>query len=821
MIAHPDTKRVISRLNVRHLPMVDRVVAGEEGNLEFEDSRGEKYLVVYKPIKELGWGVIVQVPIEEAYAPLRQVAQTALKWILIALSIAIIFSLFLTRRLIHPIKQLSHQMGKVSQGNLDVQIAPTTKDEIGLLTESFNQMVRDLKQSHEALKEAEGKYRRIFEDSKDMVYITSGDGKVIDVNQAGVDLFGYGSKEEMMQVHVRDTFLNPEDRKRFLNEIIKEWFVKDFEVKLKRKDGTPIDVLITTNARRDDSGNLISYEGIIKDISRRKRMEEELLHRTEELQTLYDLSALINQTLDLYKVLPITLDKAMSLTGFEIGAIHLLNEDEETLELKFDKGHPPILAEKSKGFKKGEGVCGKAIQLKKAIIVSIDEYPTSYMIPLLKEEGIQTIVSIPLLYKEKAIGAISLLSRSSHTLTQRELNFLESIGNQIGLALENARLFSNVAKAKSEWETTFDAVTDLITIRDKDYRILRANKAAFKRCGLKPEEMIGKRCFETLHHSDQLCEGCYISETLKTKKPTSVVRESKYLNGIFEHFTFPIFNEANEIIAVVDLAREITEQKRLEIEKEVFNNVNKILASSLDVRQVIKAVHAELKNVLDSERMAITLFGEGGGFGYFALEKENEPGKLVPSVIYPRKGTPFEKVIDTGLPVIILDTAKSDFWIDQKVLKDGVQSVLVFPLEYKGGIIGSMNFGSREPNHFSERSFDLLRQIASGLTISIQNALLLDEIKTSEEKYRTVVEGALDGVLVVEEDYRFKYVNERLAEIDGYTERELIGMDFRNCLDEESKQFVADRDARRQKRGRSYLLDLNLMSFEKMERSGM
>jgi PAS domain S-box-containing protein len=338
-------------------------------------------------------------------------------------------------------------------------------------------------------------------------------------------------------------------------------------------------------------------------------MEEELLHRAEELQTLYELSVLINQTLDLYRILPITLDKAMSLTGFEIGAIHLLNEGEETLELKFDKGHPRILAEKSKGFKKGEGVCGKAIQLKKAIIVSIDEYPTSYMIPLLKEEGIQTIVSIPLLYKEKAIGAISLLSRSSHTLTQRELNFLESIGNQIGLALENAKLFSNVAKAKSEWETTFDAVTDLITIRDKDYRILRANKAAFKRCGLKPEEMIGKRCFETLHHSDQLCEGCYISETLKTKKPTSVVRESKYLNGIFEHFTFPIFNEANEIIAVVDLAREITEQKRLEIEKEVFNNVNKILASSLDVRQVIKAVHAELKNVLDSERMAITLFG--------------------------------------------------------------------------------------------------------------------------------------------------------------------------------------------------------------------
>ena len=106
-------------------------------------------------------------------------------------------------------------------------------------------------------------------------------------------------------------------------------------------------------------------------------------------------------------------------------------------------------------------------------------------------------MGIPLLAKEKAIGAITLSSRSLRTLNQREINLLESIGNQIGLALENAKLFSNVEKAKSEWETTFDAVTDLITIRDKDYRIIRANKAAFKRYGLKPEQMIGKKCFET------------------------------------------------------------------------------------------------------------------------------------------------------------------------------------------------------------------------------------------------------------------------------------------------------------------------------------
>ncbi len=280
----------------------------------------------------------------------------------------------------------------------------------------------------------------------------------------------------------------------------------------------------------------------------------------------------------------------------------------------------------------------------------------------------------------------------------------------------NAKLFSEVAKAKSEWETTFDAVTDLLTIRDKDYRIIRVNKAALKRFGLKAEELIGKKCFEIFRHSDQPCAGCYVSETLTTKSPVSVELESQYLKGMFRFYTFPILGETGDLIGVVELAREITEEKRLEIEKDVVNNVNKILASSLDMKQVIQAIHTELRRVLDCERMGVTLFDEEQkGFHLLLLSKEFESAKLVPGIVYPQEGTYFGRVAETGLPVIVTDTAEVKYWIDQEVLKEGVRSSLLFPLEYKGKIIGTMNFGSREANHFSEASFDLLRQIASGI----------------------------------------------------------------------------------------------------------
>ena len=81
-------------------------------------------------------------------------------------------------------------MGGAARGNLNTYVQPTSKDELGLLTESFNRMIQDLNQSQEALRETEARYRRIFENSKDMLFITSVDGKFIDVNQAGAEILG-------------------------------------------------------------------------------------------------------------------------------------------------------------------------------------------------------------------------------------------------------------------------------------------------------------------------------------------------------------------------------------------------------------------------------------------------------------------------------------------------------------------------------------------------------------------------------------------------------------------------------------------------------
>jgi len=147
--------------------------------------------------------------------------------------------------------------------------------------------VTDRKRAEEALRQSEGKYRTLFEQSRDVIYITAVEGQIIDINQAAKELFGY-SRKEMLRMNARELYVNPTDRDRLHREIIKSGYVRDFEVKFHRKDGTEIDCLLTTTTRRTEDGTIVEYQGIIRDITEQKRAEEErerLIQKLKEALT--------------------------------------------------------------------------------------------------------------------------------------------------------------------------------------------------------------------------------------------------------------------------------------------------------------------------------------------------------------------------------------------------------------------------------------------------------------------------------------------------------------------------------------------------------
>lgn len=173
----------------------------------------------------------------------------------------------------------------------EVCIAPAKTDEGKSITYAYIRDITERKKYEKARKESEEKYRNLFERVRHGIYISAKEGHFIDCNPALLEMLGYASKEEFLKVDLaKDVYLRPEDRLSFQGLIEEQGYVKELEVEFKKKDGETITVLLTAHVKRDEEERVFGYEGIIIDISERKRMEKELREANEFLTRLIESS---------------------------------------------------------------------------------------------------------------------------------------------------------------------------------------------------------------------------------------------------------------------------------------------------------------------------------------------------------------------------------------------------------------------------------------------------------------------------------------------------------------------------------------------------
>ncbi|MEM9554885.1 MAG: PAS domain S-box protein [Acidobacteriota bacterium] len=139
---------------------------------------------------------------------------------------------------------------------------------------------RDVTARHRALAalaEEEQRYRELFESSRDAICIGTLEGRLVDVNPAAVELFGYDSKEEMLELDIaRDLYWNSEDRKRAEAVFLAQGFVDGYEHELRTKQGRRIRVQETATAIRDTEGEVIGFRGVLRDTTEQIRLQEQL-----------------------------------------------------------------------------------------------------------------------------------------------------------------------------------------------------------------------------------------------------------------------------------------------------------------------------------------------------------------------------------------------------------------------------------------------------------------------------------------------------------------------------------------------------------------
>ena len=300
---------------------------------------------------------------------------------------------------------------------------------------------------------SEEKYRTIFERSRDAIILTDPNGKIIEINQAGVEILGYKAKEELFALKsVEELFEDHQDLYRFRKKVSGEGFVTEFETRLVGKRARIFDALITSNVILNIIGQITGYVLILRDITKRKRAQQQIERRNIRLATLNAISMTVSSSLDIKEVLNGTVDKILDALGSDSVRIYLLDKKREMLNLAAHTGLSPEFIVKShiKSRKVGNGLLGQAVQKGKTeVIHNLQRSDNPYMDSSLME-GLMSTAYIPLISKGEPVGVICVSSHSEFRFSAGYVEFLTAVGNQIGVAVDNANLYERIKSAYEE-----------------------------------------------------------------------------------------------------------------------------------------------------------------------------------------------------------------------------------------------------------------------------------------------------------------------------------------------------------------------------------
>jgi PAS domain S-box-containing protein len=137
------------------------------------------------------------------------------------------------------------------------------------------------------LKESNLRFQLLFENSRDAIYMASWDGHFVDLNGAAVELFGY-ERDELMRMDVAALFPEPEPRERLRKEIETHGFVKDFEVNIQRREGSILEGLLTAHIFQAESGRILGYQAIVRDITAQKTAARKIAAQNAFLNTVIE-----------------------------------------------------------------------------------------------------------------------------------------------------------------------------------------------------------------------------------------------------------------------------------------------------------------------------------------------------------------------------------------------------------------------------------------------------------------------------------------------------------------------------------------------------
>ena len=476
-------------------------------------------------------------------------------------------------------------------------------------SKELQEYTKRLEMETEKLQETSDFLNSILDSSTEYSIMTTGkDGKITLFNKGAERMIGYSS-EEIVNKEQSTLFLRSPSNKSFaqIGIQIMKYGVDEGEWEVIRKDGQSLRVMFTMTPMRDRNGKMLGFLGIAKDITEQKKLERQLQdytenlekiveHRTEELERknveleaerqiaenraqeldmINKLSQAISSTIELEEVLGIGAERVVDLLRLSQSRLFLLKEGTEELQIlyKYDK------TTQHGDLNQVSAPLSRYPDFRRAITttqpVVIEDVQKSGMAAeikkVFKKQGVSSIVNLPLLSKDGAIGIMMLLHTGEpRRFSVEDLNLAETATSQLAVALKNAQLFRHVVEEKGRIEALVNSSSDGIIMTDKQFHLILINSVAERLFHINAFQYLEKHLVEFVdEQKDNLKDFDLVKQVvyqIVTFPENRVVEQFSLLNPskTLKLIGNPVLGEKDEVIGHMLVLHDITQEKRLE-----------------------------------------------------------------------------------------------------------------------------------------------------------------------------------------------------------------------------------------------------------------